>query len=34
MARKNTLESLGCLGIILLPIIFPILVILELAKKY
>lgn len=30
----DTLKSLGCLGIILFPILLPVLVILELTKKY
>ena len=35
MARKKAdLGSIGCLGLLLLPIIFPFLVIIEMAKKY
>lgn len=35
MARKKVdLGTLGCFGILLFPIIFPLLVIIELAKKY
>lgn len=35
MARKKVdLGSLGCLGFLLLPILFPLLVIIEMTKKY